>query len=289
MFTLRYTPPYDWPWILGFLRARAVAGVEEVGEHVYRRSLALEGHQGLVTVTPHANPQETALVVTLSDGLLPVAQQVLARIERLLDLALNPATMLASLGSLAANRPGLRLPGCVDPFEQAIRAILGQLVSVAMAAKLTSKLTLAFGKPCDAHPGWWLFPGAQTLASLPAEQVKTIGVPLKRAQAIVTLAQASAAGDFPLRCPEDVAAGVKALTRYPGIGNWTANYYALRGWQAPDVFLPDDYLIKQRFAGMTPATVRRYATRWQPWRSYALLHIWYSDGWQPDNGQNNVA
>ncbi|EBL7974668.1 DNA-3-methyladenine glycosylase 2, partial [Salmonella enterica] len=79
----------------------------------------------------------------------------------------------------------------------------------------------------------------------------------------------------------DIEQSVKNLQTFPGIGRWTANYFALRGWQAKDIFLPDDYLIKQRFAGMTAAQIRRYAERWKPWRSYALLHIWYTHGWQP--------
>lgn len=279
MLTLGYQPPYDWPWMLGFLAARAVAGVEEVGSDFYRRSLALNGHQGLLTVT--LDPQRQAITITLSAGLQPVAEAVRARVIKLLDLSLAPQHMLAALGPLAAVRPGLRLPGCVDPFEQAIRAVLGQLVSVKMAARLTAKLVAAFGEPCAEYPGWRLFPGAATLARLAPETVKTIGIPLLRAQAIVLLAEACAAGGFPLTRPDDVAGGVKTLMAFPGIGRWTANYFALRGWQAPDVFLPDDYLIKQRFSGMTPAAIRRYAERWQPWRTYALLHIWYSEGWLP--------
>ena len=106
-------------------------------------------------------------------------------------------------------------------------------------------------------------------------------MPVKRAEALIHLAQSVVDGTFPLTPPEDVEASMKALQQRPGIGRWTANYLALRGWQAKDVFLPDDYLIKQRFAGMTPAQIRRYAERWQPWRSYALLHIWYTDGWTP--------
>ena len=221
------------------------------------------------------------LVSGTGNGLLPVAEAVLVRVANLLDLRLDPAPMLASLGELATARPGLRLPGCVDPFEQAIRAILGQLVSVALAAKLTGKLAAAFGTTCPGQPGWMLFPEAKALARLSPEEVKTIGIPLMRAQAIVNLAQTCEAGVFPLTRPQDVEQGVKHLISWPGIGRWTANYYALRGWQAPDVFLPDDYAIKQRFAGMTPAAIRRYATCWAPWRSYALLHIWYSSGWQP--------
>lgn len=89
-------------------------------------------------------------------------------------------------------------------------------------------------------------------------------------------------GELAAAQPDDVEQALKALQQYPGIGRWTANYFALRGWQAKDIFLPDDYLIKQRFPGMTPAQIRRYAERWQPRRSYALLHIWYSETWSPE-------
>jgi DNA-3-methyladenine glycosylase II len=106
-------------------------------------------------------------------------------------------------------------------------------------------------------------------------------MPLKRAESLIHLAQSVIDGTFPLSPPANTEEGMKALQQRPGIGRWTANYLALRGWQAKDVFLPDDYLIKQRFAGMTPAQIRRYAERWKPWRSYALLHIWYTDGWAP--------
>lgn len=109
-------------------------------------------------------------------------------------------------------------------------------------------------------------------------------MPLKRAQALIYLAGAALSGELRSEAPGDVEQGVKELQTFPGIGRWTANYFALRGWQATDIFLPDDYLIKQRFPGMTPAQIRRYAERWHPWRSYALLHIWYTDGWMPDAG-----
>ncbi|HEY3589781.1 MAG TPA: DNA-3-methyladenine glycosylase 2, partial [Buttiauxella sp.] len=171
-----------------------------------------------------------------------------------------------------------RLPGCMDTFEQSIRAILGQLVSVAMAAKLTSKLAQTFGERLEENPQWFVFPTPERLALLSPEELKLLGMPLKRGEAIIYLARLMVKGEFPLDSPADVEQGVKILTTYPGIGRWTANYIALRGWQASDVFLPDDYLIKQRFPGMTPAQIRRYAERWKPWRAYALLHIWYSDG-----------
>lgn len=281
MFLLNYHPPYDWEWMFGFLAARAVQGIESVSSSRYCRSFALGEHQGLMTLEP--DEANHVLKVTLTEGLLPIADDVLLKIKQLLDLEQKPQPLLESLGELARARPGLRLPGCVDAFEQAVRAILGQLVSVAMAAKLTGKVAQNFGEPVKGFSDWQLFPTPARLAALEPEALKPLGMPLKRAESIIHLAKLVDEGHFPLHMPKDVAQGIKHLMTLPGIGRWTANYFALRGWQASDIFLPDDYLIKQRFPGMTPAQIRRYAECWQPWRSYALLHIWYSDGWLPDS------
>jgi len=279
MFTLPWQSPYDWAWMMGFLAARTVEGVERFAGQTYIRSFALDGHQGLMRVTPDEASQ--TLVITLSDGLLPVKEACLQRLEQLFDLRCEPQQISAALGELAAARPGLRLPGCVDPFEQGVRAILGQLVSVAMAAKLTSRVAKAYGTPLEDEPGFTCFPTPQQLALACPLALKALGMPVRRAEALIHLAQAAISGVLPLTPPDNIEAAMKALQTFPGIGRWTANYFALRGWQAKDVFLPDDYLIKQRFPGMTPAQIRRYAERWHPWRSYALLHIWYSDAFQP--------
>ncbi len=279
MYRLHWQPPYDWPWMLGFLQARAVAGVEIISETSYTRSFALGEHRGIITAQP--DEATGVMQVTMSDGLLPVADRCLQHVSNLFDLNCNPQVVTEALGELGAARPGLRLPGCMDPFEQAVRAILGQLVSVAMAAKLTSRVVALCGERFDAQ--FVLFPTPAQLAVADPLALKALGMPVKRAEALIFLARAVLDGIFPLTPPADVEQGVKTLITFPGIGRWTANYFALRGWQAKDVFLADDYLIKQRFAGMTPAQTRRYAERWQPWRSYALLHIWYTDGWQPDS------
>lgn len=279
MFTLPWQAPYDWAWMMGFLAARTVEGVERFAGQTYIRSFALDGHQGLMRVTPDEASQ--TLIITLSDGLLPVKEACLQRLEQLFDLRCEPQQISAALGELAAARPGLRLPGCVDPFEQGVRAILGQLVSVAMAAKLTSRVAKAYGTPLEDEPGFTCFPTPQQLALACPLALKALGMPVRRAEALIHLAQAAMSGVLPLTPPDNIEAAMKALQTFPGIGRWTANYFALRGWQAKDVFLPDDYLIKQRFPGMTPAQIRRYAERWHPWRSYALLHIWYSDAFQP--------
>ena len=280
MYTLNWQPPYDWSWMLGFLAARAVSGVETVADDYYARSLAVGEYRGVVTAIPDI--ARHTLHINLSAGLEPVAAECLAKMSRLLDLQCNPQIVNGALGKLGAGRPGLRLPGSVDAFEQGVRAILGQLVSVAMAAKLTARVAQLYGERLDDFPEYICFPTPQRLAAADPQALKALGMPLKRAEALINLANAALEGTLPMTIPGDVVQAMKTLQTFPGIGRWTANYFALRGWQAKDVFLPDDYLIKQRFPGMTPAQIRRYAERWKPWRSYALLHIWYTEGWQPD-------
>ncbi len=142
--------------MFSFLGARAVQGIETFADGSYSRSFALKGHSGLITVTPDDAAQ--GMRVTLSAGLQPVADECLVRIARLFDLSCDPQQVALSLGNLAQPRPGLRLPGSLDAFEQAVRAVLGQLVSVAMAAKLTGKVVAAFGEPLIDAPEFYLFP-----------------------------------------------------------------------------------------------------------------------------------
>lgn len=279
MVLLPWTPPYDWARMVGFLQARAVAGVERFHDGGYSRSFRVAGHGGLIHLAPDEEAQ--GLRVTLSPGLQPVAEICYARIGQLFDLACDPQQVARTLGDLAQARPGLRLPGALDAFEQAVRAVLGQLVSVAMAARLTAKVAAGWGEPLADAPGYVLFPTPEALSRADPQRLKALGMPLRRAEALIHLARAALSGELPLTAPADIDAGLRQLQALPGIGRWTANYFALRGWQAKDIFLPDDYLIKQRFPGMTPAAIARYARRWQPMRSYALLHIWYTDDWAP--------
>lgn len=279
MVLLPWTPPYDWAWMVGFLQARAVAGVERFHDGGYSRSFRVAGHGGLIHLAPDEEAQ--GLRVTLSPGLQPVAEICYARIGQLFDLACDPQQVARTLGDLAQARPGLRLPGALNAFEQAVRAVLGQLVSVAMAARLTAKVAAGWGEPLADAPGYVLFPTPEALSRADPQGLKALGMPLRRAEALIHLSRAALSGELPLTAPADIDAGLRQLQTLPGIGRWTANYFALRGWQAKDIFLPDDYLIKQRFPGMTPAAIARYARRWQPMRSYALLHIWYTDDWAP--------
>ncbi|MCD6625069.1 DNA-3-methyladenine glycosylase 2, partial [Klebsiella michiganensis] len=180
---------YDWQWMFHFLGARTVQGIETFVGDSYCRSFALNGHAGLITVTPDDAAQ--GMRVTLSAGLQPVAEACLARVARLFDLSCDPQQIALTLGSLALPRPGLRLPGSLDAFEQAVRAVLGQLVSVAMAAKLTGKVVAAFGEPLTDAPGFYLFPSAQRLGRAAPLASHALGLLLRRASGLITLGGAA--------------------------------------------------------------------------------------------------
>lgn len=194
MYTLNWQPPYDWSWMLGFLAARAVSGVETVAEDYYARSLAVGEYRGVVTAIPDI--ARHTLHINLSAGLEPVAAECLAKMSRLFDLQCNPQIVNGALGKLGAARPGLRLPGCIDAFEQGVGAILGQLVSVAMAAKLTAKVVQLYGERLDDFPEYICFPTPQRLAAADPQALKALGMPLKRAEALIHLANAALDGEL---------------------------------------------------------------------------------------------
>lgn len=148
LFFLPYHPPYDWAWMSQFLAARAVNGLEAISQESFSRVMTIGGVTGLVVARPE--PQHHRLQVALSPSLVPVAEIVLERVRHWLNLGLNPEEVNQVLGPLAALNPGIRMPGCICPFEQMVRAVLGQLVSVKMAAQLATRLVDTFGTAC-AH------------------------------------------------------------------------------------------------------------------------------------------
>jgi AraC family transcriptional regulator of adaptative response / DNA-3-methyladenine glycosylase II len=212
-----------------------------------------------------------------------VTTEVLRRIRQLFDLDAAPDRICEALGALAADAPGLRLPGCVSSFEQATRAVLGQLVSVKMAATFAGRMAELWGTALEQPYGdiTHVFPQAARIAQLQPEDLRPLGVQLKRSAALIEIARRVTEGRLQLDNVLDIEQGIKELTALPGIGSWTASYIAMRAWSWPDVFLAGDYLIKQRFPGMTPRQIERYAERWRPWRSYATLHLWHNERWVP--------
>jgi AraC family transcriptional regulator of adaptative response / DNA-3-methyladenine glycosylase II len=276
--------PYAGRDLLAFLATRAVPGVEEAGDGWYARTLALPHGTATVRldIPDHDEPGQTAFVTATFalDDLRDTSAGV-ERVRRMLDADCDPVAVDDVLGAdpllgpLVRLRPGMRVPGHVDGNEIAVRAIVGQQVTVAAARTIAARLTAELGKPVARPDGGLthLFPDVATLAALdPAD----LPMPRSRGRALVGLCRALAEGDVVL----DRGAGRdetrQALLAIPGIGPWTADYIALRALGDPDVFLPSDIGTRDALAGLgrDPAAAADLAHAWRPWRSYAQVHLW---------------
>jgi AraC family transcriptional regulator of adaptative response / DNA-3-methyladenine glycosylase II len=272
---LAYRPPLHADALLEFLALRAIPGVEEVSDGTYRRGLLLPHGAATVALTPL--PDHVAATLRLADvrDLAPAV----ARCRRLLDLDADPeavdATLAAdpALAAVVAKDPGVRVPRAVDGFEMAVRAIVGQQVSVAGARTTLSRLTAATG-PGD---GLRAFPTAEQLLALPDG---AFGMPVARRETIRGVARAVAGGGLDLDPGSDSEELVGKLTALPGIGPWTAAYVAMRALGNPDVFLGTDLAVRRgaRALGLPddPKTLEAHAACWRPWRSYAVIRLWTS-------------
>jgi len=224
-----------------------------------------------------------ALELTLSDSLRHASQPLVARVRKMFDLDADPQVIAAhfagdpALGPLVSAQPGLRLPAAYDPFEQAVRAVVGQQVTVKAAVTITRRLVERLGEPLAQAPTGLevLFPTAQAIADDPLEN---IGMPAKRAQALRRLAGAVAEGALHLHVEDGADTLVRRLCELPGIGPWTAEYIALRGFGVADAFPSADLgLLKAPLWGADGLTAKALAERaeaWRPWRAYAAIHIW---------------
>jgi AraC family transcriptional regulator of adaptative response / DNA-3-methyladenine glycosylase II len=267
---LAYRPPLHADALLEFLAARAIPGVEEAELRSYSRALRLPHGRADVTLTPRDGYFEAQLGLADLRDLAPAV----ARCRRLLDLDADPVAVDETLSQdpvlapLVAKEPGIRVPRAVDGFEIAVRAVVGQQVSVAGARKVLSRLV-----PGGSGP----FPDAATVAELPDE---AFTMPAARRETLRKLARAVVDGELVLHEGADRAGTEAALRTIPGIGAWTAGYVAMRALGDPDVFLPTDLAVR-RAAGRLglptdPAALDEYAQRWRPWRSYAVLRLWRS-------------
>lgn len=294
---LRYRPPYDWASMLSFFRARAIAGVEVVSGGEYARTIEVGGVAGTVSVRPAEGVDALRAIVRLPS--LSALPFVIARLRRLFDLGADPIAIGAQLAEdpalapLVAARPGLRVPGAWDGFELAVRAVLGQQISVAAAATLAGRLAFAHGEPLPSlglasteAPGGLtrLFPRSTRLASA---DLASLGLPSKRAAALVSLAAAAAADRLLFgvgRGLEEAVAGLRAL---PGVGEWTAHYIAMRELREPDAFPAADIGLMRALTDAegerpSPDALLARAERWRPWRAYAAQHLWASDSERRD-------
>lgn len=278
---LGYRPPLDFAAMLGFLRRRAIPGIEQIDEHSYQRVIGPADAPGLIRVTADGRRPELRLQL---DRVEPRAiPGIVRRVRRIFDLDADLATVHATLQReplLAvgiARRPGLRVPGGWDGFEVAVRAVLGQQVSVAAATTLARRLVDQYGQPLAGQPEGLdrLFPSPEHLAHAPLEN---IGLPRSRAATLRALAAACADGRLDFSSAQNLHDFITRCVALPGIGPWTANYIALRALALPDAFPAGDLVLQQVLGGDTRLSETATEARsqpWRPWRAYAVLHLWH--------------
>ncbi len=283
---LGYRPPFDWASLLEFFRSDAVPGVETVDSQCYRRSIALDGQAGLLEVQPV--PGEHQLCMRVSSNLTGSLAPIVARVRRMFDLGADPEIISEQLGQDPALRPflaaypGLRVPGAWDGFEMAVRAILGQQVSITAAATLAGRLAQVYGEPFgdpsnEINPVGInrLFPWPEALAYA---NLEAPGMPAKRWEAIRGLAAAAADRQVDFSAARGLDDLVGNLVRHPGIGPWTAHYLALRLGE-PDAFPGGDLALRRAASDLDGAaysekTLTARSAMWRPWRSYAAMYLW---------------
>jgi len=279
-FQLGYRPPLDWDALLSFLDRRAIEAVEHIDDARYLRTVRVEQggkrHTGWIAAWPAR--RKSVIELQLSASLAAAVPAVLARVKRLFDLSCNPAEIALALGPLAARRPGLRLPGAFDGFELAVRAILGQQITVKAARTLAGRFAAAFGEPMQTSvPSLCrLFPSAERVAALKPSDLAEIGVIAARANAIVSLSRAVSAGGLILDPGAEAGATLDRLRSLPGIGEWTTQYIAMRALAWPDAFPHTDYGVLKALGEKNARKALTRASAWQPWRAYAVMHLWQS-------------
>lgn len=282
---LPFAQPYDWPALVRFLSARTTAGIESISEAGYSRTIELAGQQGLVQVKPVAG--QRYLLATIYFPEVKLLANIVERLRRLFDLNANILEITTHLQTdpvlrpLVESQPGLRVPGAWDEFELAVRAILGQQVSVQAATTLAGRLVERFGTPLSetmaelSGPLLATFPRPEVLAQADLTQ---IGLPQARAAAISALAQKVAAQPAFFQSFQTLEDAVEQLCQLPGIGPWTASYIAMRALGEPDAFPASDLGIKHALEQLDPdfdpKKVTERAEIWRPWRAYATMYLW---------------
>jgi AraC family transcriptional regulator of adaptative response / DNA-3-methyladenine glycosylase II len=282
-----YRPPYDWDGMLQYLRARAIDGLEVVEDGLYRRSVSHEGLTGSVTI--EHRPDKHSLMATICFPSVRPLQAMVSRIRHQFDVGADIDAIAAhlskdeALAPIVAARPGLRAPGCWDGFELAVRAVLGQQVTVAAARHLGGTLVELWGEPLSHSEDKLLtrtFPTARCLA---AADLSRLGMPAARRTTITALAQAAASHPGLFMPGGSIEERLAQLRAIPGIGAWTAHYIALRAFHEPDAFPVTDLGLLRSAMHLkggghnNPSHLLQRAEAWRPWRAYAAQYLWTLD------------
>lgn len=277
---LSYRPPLAWEPLLEFLATRSTAGVECVTENRYARTVAEGGHTGWLAVSPAKNGCQ--LEAELSLSLVPALPQVLSRLKHLFDLNVFPQAIDEHLAdddrfSQSVNRwPGMRVPGAFDGFELAVRAILGQQISVPAATTLAGRVAAAFGLPIETpFPELSrLSPTAEAIAGLCEDDLKSVGITTARSRYILGLARATTAGTLSLEPATSPDESIHQLMELDGIGEWTAHYIAMRALRWPDAFPHSDLGLRKAVGDIPARELLAMSQAWTPWRAYAAMRLW---------------
>lgn len=280
---LGYRPPYDFAALLSFLQSRAIPGVERVDADSYARVFGSAASPGWLRLSAWPDGQH-ALRLELHGAQPTQMLAVVTRLRRMFDLDADPKSIATTLSAapllkpLLKRRPGLRLAGGWDGFEIAVRAVLGQQVSVAAARTLASRIAHRWGTELDAPPAeglLYLFP---TPTDLLDADLRSVGVTTARAATIVGIARALLDGRVDFRAEQSLEEFVTRWVALPGIGEWTAHYIAMRAMSHPDAFPAADLILRRVAAGDAEALSARALTTmaesWRPWRAYAVMHLW---------------
>ena len=274
--TVSYRMPFDWTSLLEFFAPRIFDGVERIVDGRYYRTVEIGQRSGWIMV--ENKPSQSALQVEVSPDLLPVLVQVLNRVRRLFDLEAVPERIADHLGPMASANPGLRVPGAFDGFEMAVRAILGQQVSVRAATTLALRLTRRFGKELiTSITGLThLSPTPGALAKAEISELTSLGITKSRAASVIALARAVARQEIVLNVAVSIEDAIQKLTQLPGVGDWTAQYFAMRAYGWPDAFPASDLGILKALKVKKSKEALEAAEKWRPWRAYAAIHLWKS-------------
>jgi len=269
--------PFDFQALLKFHRHRAVKNLEVVDESSYQRALSLRDEvsgKSCVGWYRLSAVSETQLRLEVSRSLSPCMLAVIHIARAQFDLDANPNHWLPSLKSIANSSPGLRVPGGVDGFELAVRAILGQQISVDAATTLVGRIVNKFGEKGNAGGPSRVFPTVNRIAACRLSTLGKLGVIESRARAIQCIAQSIENKELNLSVGSDIDSTRDALLQIPGIGEWTTNYLLMRALRWPDAFIHTDLGIVKAAKQLGVADIKVHAEQWRPWRAYAAMHLW---------------
>ena len=291
---LGFRPPYDANAMLGFFARRALRGIEAVStadgkepakgstptyvklSRTLRIQQGAQAHAGWLQL--RFDLEREQVLLSVSDSLAPVLPIVISRARALFDLDAEPMAINAALHAAFPHGDGLRVPGAVDGFELAVRAVLGQQVTVAAARTLGSRLVEAFGEPLATSIDGLarLFPTPAAIAAASGDALGQLGIVRQRQTALHAIAQQVLDGKLALHAGADVPSTIAALQELPGIGAWTAQYIAMRALRWPDAFPAGDVALQKALGVSTARAASEASQAWRPWRSYAVLRAWHA-------------